>query len=108
MSDIPSLSPFTQSGLELQPSGSDLTRALPEPRGSGGVPNLWPVATQALSAVGSLVGAGTGLSGSPSIANLLNQQIEIQMVMQVVSMRSNIERSRHEIEMAPIRNMRVG
>lgn len=49
-----------------------------------------------------------GFSGASDITNLLNQQIQIQQLMQTVSMASNIARSQHETEMAPIRNMRVG
>jgi len=45
---------------------------------------------------------GTGLE------DLLNQQMQIQLLMQHVSMQSNILRSQHEMEMAPIRNMRLG
>jgi hypothetical protein len=40
--------------------------------------------------------------------SLLNAQMEVQRVMAMVSMESNISKSRHETEMAPIRNLRVG
>jgi hypothetical protein len=79
----------------------------PEPRSSLG---SW--ATSAVSAVGgavsSLAGVATGFGDTSEITNLLNQQIYIQQIMQTVSMASNIARSQHETEMAPIRNMRVG
>lgn len=60
------------------------------------------------STASTLVGIGSSVIDGAGITNLLNQQIQIQQVMQTVSMISNVERSKHEIEMAPIRNMRVG
>jgi hypothetical protein len=41
-------------------------------------------------------------------AELLNKQIEMQQQMQLVSMFSNIEKSRHETQMAAVRNIRGG
>lgn len=87
--------------------GSSLLRFPPEPRNS-----LSSWAGSALSTVGgavsSLSGAVTGFGDVSDITNLLNQQIYVQQIMQTVSMASNIARSQHETEMAPIRNMRVG
>jgi hypothetical protein len=56
-----------------------------------------------MNAIGTLVG-----SGGEDLTQLLNMQIQIQREMQVVSMISNIAKSQHEMEMAPVRNMRVG
>ncbi len=86
---------------------SPLIRSAPEPRHSLG---SW--VTTAGSAVASTASALTGVGASvidgASITNLLNQQIQVQQIMQTVSMASNVARSQHETEMAPIRNMRVG
>ena len=46
------------------------------------------------------------LSGSN--AELIAAQVEIQKEMQITSMISNIEKSKHETKMTPIRNIRVG
>jgi hypothetical protein len=92
----------SQGGLV---SGSNMYRQLPEPRGGQGA---WSALSNVVSTAGSLLG-GTSVFGNPAdITGLLNKQIEIQMVMQLVSMESNIARSKHETEMAPIRNMRIG
>jgi hypothetical protein len=56
-----------------------------------------------MDAIGTLVG-----TGSAELTDLLNMQIQIQREMQAISMASNIIKSRHEMEMAPTRNMRVG
>ena len=44
---------------------------------------------------------------SPEFQELIDKQIEVQTEMQQVSFTSNIERSRHETNMAAIRNIRV-
>ena len=44
----------------------------------------------------------------PTYEKLINRQIEAQEQMQQASFLSNIERSKHEIAMAPIRNIRLG
>lgn len=87
-------------------TGSPLLRIPPEPRSSSGT---WlSSAASAVSSLGQAALGVTGLGNGADITNLLNQQIQIQQVMQTVSMASNIARSQHETEMAPIRNMRVG
>lgn len=80
----------------------NLRKFVPEPKsGSGlGFSELFRKLSNPLSAVPSLL--------DPTFASLLNKQLEVQMQMQLVSMESNIEKSRHEIQMAPIRNIRVG
>jgi len=91
-------------GLSL--GDSQMLRSLPEPRSSGGA---WlRSAASAVSTIGQAALGVSGLGNGAEITNLLNQQIQIQQVMQTVSMASNIARSQHETEMAPIRNMRVG
>lgn len=90
------------AGLGLSLTGSSLARALPEPRSSLA---QWGKAavTAGTDAIGTLIG-----SGSSDLGGLLNMQIQIQREMQVVSMISNVAKSQHEMEMAPVRNMRVG
>jgi hypothetical protein len=52
------------------------------------------------------VSAVTGVE--PIYQDLLDKQIEIQLQMQLVTLESNIEKSRHETQMAAIRNIRAG
>lgn len=44
----------------------------------------------------------------PSYEKLINRQIEAQEQMQQANFLSNLERTKHEISMAPIRNIRLG
>ena len=64
-----------------------------------------------LSSIGGVVGAAAsaGIPGAiqPQYLSLLNKQIEMQEQMQLVSLSSNIEKSRHESKMAAIRNVRA-
>lgn len=48
-----------------------------------------------------------GVSDIGGFQQLLNQQMEVQLAMQTTSMQSNVEKSKHETRMAPIRNIRV-
>jgi hypothetical protein len=101
MSSTISIKPML-TGLGLSIDGSVLARALPEPRSSLA---QWgrTVVNTGMDAIGTLVG-----SGGDDLTRLLGMQIEIQRQMQVVSMISNVAKSQHEMEMAPVRNMRVG
>lgn len=57
----------------------------------------------------SYAGCGGAAAGiDPFYADLLERQLEAQVQMQLVSMESNVEKSRHETQMAAIRNIRVG
>lgn len=107
MSSIQSIRAASDGSFGVSVGDSPLLRSAPEPRNSLG---SW--VTTAGSAVASTASALTGIGSSvmdgASITNLLNQQIQIQQIMQTVSMASNVARSQHETEMAPIRNMRVG
>ena len=47
----------------------------------------------------------TGISGN--YQPLIEQQIQLQEQMFLVSMQSNIEKSKHDIQMAAVRNIRV-
>ncbi len=83
-------------------TSGELSRYLPEPSGSGG---LFSKLLAGAASLGSVF-AGGSLDGT--YAALLNQQIQAQMQMQLLSFESNIEKSKHETQMAAIRNMRVG
>ncbi|MFN5061554.1 MAG: hypothetical protein ACK5GN_01790 [Pseudomonadota bacterium] len=101
MSSSISMKPML-AGLGLNVGGSLLARALPEPRNTLAQWGKAAVNT-GMDAIGTLVG-----TGSAELTDLLNMQIQIQREMQAISMASNIIKSRHEMEMAPTRNMRVG
>jgi hypothetical protein len=106
MSSQISLMPVQGGGYGMSLGGSSLLRALPEPR------NSWSsMGKNLLSAGGQLASTllpGAGVFDQQELTNLLQTQIYIQTQMQIWSMQSNIAKSRHETEMAPIRNMRVG
>ncbi|MDR2337657.1 MAG: hypothetical protein LBE20_03280 [Deltaproteobacteria bacterium] len=89
---------------------------LPEPSSSG--MGVFRDILSVVSSVGSAVlGARSGLLGIANGADLngvsgtnnelILAQIEMQREMQVTSMISNIEKSKHEAQMTPIRNIRV-
>ena len=82
---------------------SELT-FIPKPRST--LSNIGRV----LKGVGETIskGASTIIGLDPSYQALLEKQIEVQQQMQQVSMYSNIEKSKHETQMAAIRNVRVG
>ena len=84
---------------------SELGRIAPEPqsRVSSTFGNILK------SAASTLVDTGSEILGVNSeYGALLQMQIEAQKELQVVSMISNVEKSKHETQMAAIRNIRVG
>lgn len=94
------------SGNTLSPSQSGgLARIIPEP-----VSRLSGVFRSILGAAAQSMGYGGGFSDQmdPGYRELLQMQIEAQKQLMVVSMASNIEKSKHETEMAAVRNIRVG
>jgi hypothetical protein len=80
-------------------------RYLPEPatRGVG----IFKDVMNLVGKVGSNVVGGVGLNPYGDFAELINIQIEAQREMQTTTMVSNLEKSKHESKMAPIRNIRV-
>jgi len=84
-----------------------LSRFVPEPRS-----RIANVFRTVLNGVGAVLSGGGSTTGTgqldPAYQDLIQKQIEIQQQMQWVSMESNIEKSRHETQMAEIRNARVG
>ena len=86
--------------------GSDIGRYLPEPE--SGVRGFFGSVLQTLG------GAAADIA-EPSLAGIdskyipfIEAQIHAQEQLQLVSLYSNIEKSRHETQMAAIRNVRVG
>lgn len=107
MTSIPSLGSVSSGVWGVKVGSSPLLRYAPQPRGSGG--SWLQSATSAITTtLGAAANVATGVDNSMTLTNLLNQQIAIQQEMQQISMLSNIAKSHHEMEMAPIRNMRVG
>jgi len=93
MSNISSISGVSTQGMKL---------FAPEPKSRVGFDFR-----AILEQVGGLVGQASGLGGIDSrYHDLLNKQMEMQEQLQLVSMHSNIEKSRHESKMAAIRNVR--
>jgi hypothetical protein len=90
-----------QGGAQIISQG--LGRFIPEPA-NGVAPFKALLSSVANSLSGSTVFPGV----QGEYAELLNKQIEMQQQMQLVSMFSNIEKSRHETQMAAVRNIRGG
>lgn len=93
------------SGTGAMIAGGSLGRFIPEPKSSAGL--------SFGGVLKSLGGLASGVAGSvaginPEYMDLLQKQMEVQTQMQLISMHSNIEKSKHETEMAAIRNIRVG
>jgi hypothetical protein len=87
-----------------------VTRFLPEPRNrllSNVTNSLSGLASDVFKNISGATTSNSSISIDPEYADLLNRQIEIQQRMQVVNMDSNIEKSKHETLMAPIRNIKV-
>lgn len=87
-------------------AGNTLNRFIPEPKTSPGISFR-----SVLNTVGSLAGVASGgaVSGlDPNYAALIEKQIEVQQQMMLMSMHSNIEKSKHETQMAAVRNLRAG
>lgn len=107
MTTIQSIHSATNGTWGVSVGNSPMLRYAPEPRSSFG--NWAQVAGSTLGSVaGTAASTGLGFGIGTDLPALLNQQLQIQQEMQVVSMKSNVMRSQHEMEMAPIRNMRVG
>ncbi len=86
-----------------QSSVGDLVSYLPEPN------SILASGFQALLQTGASV-AGSVLSGGidPQYQALIQEQMRQQQQMQLVSLISNSEKSKHETAMTPLRNIRVG
>jgi hypothetical protein len=82
---------------------SQLTRIAPEPQS-----NLGTVFGGFSSIASSLMGSTAEALVGADYSALIGAQLQAQKEMQVVSMVSNVEKSKHETQMAAIRNIRVG
>ena len=51
--------------------------------------------------------SATSASIDPAYQAIIEQQMELQRQMLLVSMHSNLEKTKHDIQMAPVRNIRV-
>ena len=78
----------------------------PEPS-STGIGTFQDVLQTAGSYAGSLISSASGVDIG-GFQDLIALQLQAQMEMQQVSMISNVEKSRHETRMTPVRNIRVG
>ena len=84
---------------------SALTSFSTEPRSR--VSSIWnSIQSIITNTVNSAVGNAAGINAENQA--LINAQIEAQKQMQLVSLISNIEKSKHETQMAAVRNIRVG
>jgi len=85
---------------------SPLLRFIPQPKTSSAF-NFQSL----LSGVANIASSSLGISsGSLSLEyqDLLQQQLETQRQMFLMSLYSNLEKSKHETQMAAVRNIRVG
>lgn len=102
MNGINTMTAIVQGGAQIVSQG--LGRFIPEPKNGVAAPFKSVLSSVANSLSGSTVFPGV----DSQYAELLNKQIEMQQQMQLVSMFSNIEKSRHETQMAAVRNIRTG
>ena len=116
MSSIPTTLRASDGTWGIAGGSQGTIRMAPEPRASGSwlasaAKAVAGVATSALgpTGLGGVAGGLGGIGGIPADAGLLlAEQVRIQREMQIVTMISNVEKSKHETEMAPVRNLRVG
>lgn len=81
-----------------------LGRFIPAPTARGGA-----TFRSVLNSIGGALGSAAGFPGvDPEYTALLQEQVRVQQQMQLVSLFSNIEKSKHETQMVSIRNLRVG
>lgn len=102
MNGFNTVAAIAQGGAQIVSQG--LGRFIPEPKNGVAAPFKAMLSSVATSVSGSTVFPGV----DTQYADLLNKQMEMQQQMQLVSMFSNIEKSRHETQMAAVRNIRAG
>ena len=90
----------------VTPPNVTYSRYLPEPTSTSTLvfKSLMDMVSGGLGTGGDLVSGAV----SGDLQTLLQTQMQVQREMQVVSMASNIEKSKHEMQMTAIRNIRVG
>ena len=97
--------PDSVSGVSASSSSSSSAIAQtyqPDPSTSTSDGLVSALENTASAAAGVLSGADMG-----NLENLINTQMKFQEQMQAITMVSNIEKSKHDTRMAPIRNIRV-
>ena len=82
---------------------SSFSSVIPTPYG-----RLKKVFGGAVDALQAAMGQKLSSGIDPNYENIINQQMELQRQMLLVTLHSNTEKTRHEIQMAPVRNIRVG
>ena len=91
-------------------SKTRLLRFNPEPGFSGSL-DFKSVLNSLGGVANSVLRSTTGVSVASSIDNeyqdIIDKQIELQEQMMLVSMHSNLEKTKHDTRMAPVRNLRV-
>ena len=84
----------------------------------GPMPRFEPEPASSISftkVINGLVNVARGAAGTATdplgfkgtLDDLVGQQIEVQKLMLETSLKSNLEKARHDMEMAPVRNIRV-
>ena len=101
MSSSISLKSDSSGALGIATGTSKLLRALPSPQSSA-----LEFGSNLVSS-GLNVAAGLVSGGDLGLGDLLTTQIQVQREMQIISMASNVAKSEHEMNMAPIRNLRL-
>jgi hypothetical protein len=95
--------------LENPSSVSNSVRYLPTPQTSGAFDGAKSFVSTLINSAVNMVANNTGINPSEfTTQDLLNKQLEVQKEMMMTSMISNVNKSKHETEMAPVRNIRVG
>ena len=90
------------NGSGLAGAAATVSRFIPEPQSR--VANLFSGVMRAVA--GTVVPGASGIN--PEYQDLISKQIEVQEQMQLVSLVSNVEKSKHETQMAAVRNLRAG
>ncbi len=95
------MSSSVNNNIPFEPP-SDIARIAPEPASS-----ISSVFSGFGNVASSLISASAETLAGADYAALIGAQLQAQREMQVVSMVSNTEKSKHETQMAAIRNVRV-
>ena len=83
---------------------TNLLRFVPEPQSK-----VAATFGQVMQTVGQVASGATAAVGiDPSYQALLQRQINMQEQLQMVTMESNIEKTKHESKMTAVRNFRAG
>jgi hypothetical protein len=101
----PTLHSFLNSNTQnTHQSNMLLDRILPEPKSRVGnfISQMGSAAINTLGGIGEQI-----VSINPQYQALLEMQMRVQQEMQLISLQSNIDKSKHETQMHVIRNVRA-